>query len=91
MPTYEYQCESCGHHFEKRQSMSDEPLKTCPKCGQPVRRLIGAGAGLIFKGSGFHATDYRRSGRSSCSLEQTGSTCCGRSSRCDSPACKTGY
>ena len=81
MPTYEYECESCGHRFEKRQSMSDKPLKTCPKCGQPVRRLIGAGAGLIFKGGG--------SSGSSCSLEQTGTTCCGRSSRCDSPACGT--
>jgi len=87
MPTYDYECEGCGHRFEKRQSMSDKPLKSCPKCGRPVRRLIGAGAGLIFKGSGFHATDDRRSGGSSCSLEQTGTTCCGRSSRCGSSAC----
>ncbi|HOK76466.1 MAG TPA: zinc ribbon domain-containing protein [Verrucomicrobiota bacterium] len=78
MPTYEYECESCGDRFEKRQNMSDPRVKVCPKCGRPVRRLIGAGAGLIFKGSGDSA---------SCSFEQTGSTCCGRNERCDSPAC----
>lgn len=89
MPTYEYECESCGHRFEKRQSMSDKPLKTCPKCGRNVRRLIGAGTGLIIKSGGFHATDHVRSGGSSCSQEQTGTTCCGRNSRCDSPACGT--
>jgi len=67
MPTYEYVCEKCDHKFEFYQSIKDEPLKTCPKekCGQKkwgkgkVRRAIGAGAGLIFKGSGFYITDYR--------------------------------
>ena len=67
MPTYEYACEKCGHQFEKFQPIADKPLKTCPKdlCGQKkwgrgkVRKLIGAGAGLIFKGSGFYITDYR--------------------------------
>ncbi len=59
MPTYEYECERCGHTFEAFQSMTDKPLRTCPECGGPVRRLIGAGAGIIFKGSGFYATDYR--------------------------------
>ena len=59
MPTYEYKCCVCGHRFEAFQSMKDEPLKTCPKCGGKVQRLIGTGAGLIFKGSGFYATDYR--------------------------------
>jgi predicted nucleic acid-binding Zn ribbon protein len=54
-----------------------------------VRRLIGAGTGLIIKSGGFHATDHVRSGGSSCSQEQTGTTCCGRNSRCDSPACGT--
>ena len=89
MPTYEYECESCGHRFEKFQSMSAKPLKTCPQCGRPVRRLIGAGAGIISKGNGVHATDYGRAGGSSCSLDQAGTTCCGRGSRCDSPACGT--
>ena len=59
MPTYEYKCSVCGHTFEMFQSMKDEPLKVCPKCCGEVRRLIGTGAGLIFKGSGFYATDNR--------------------------------
>ncbi len=59
MPTYDYRCKKCSHQFEYFQSMKDEPLKTCPKCDGEVERLIGAGAGLIFKGSGFYITDYR--------------------------------
>ena len=61
MPTYEYECLKCGHHFEKFQKMNDEPLKICPKCKKSVRRLIGKGSGIIFKGAGFYATDYRKS------------------------------
>lgn len=61
MPTYEYECTKCGHQFEKFQSMKDEPLKRCPKCRCKVRRLLGSGAGIIFKGSGFYQTDYRSS------------------------------
>jgi putative FmdB family regulatory protein len=57
MPTYEYECKKCSHHFEVFQSMSDEPIKKCPKCGKTVRRLISGGAGVIFKGSGFYVTD----------------------------------
>jgi putative FmdB family regulatory protein len=61
MPTYEYACSKCGHHFDKFQSMRDEPLKKCPKCHRAgLKRLIGGGAGLIFKGSGFYINDYRR-------------------------------
>jgi len=60
MPTYEYECGACGHHFELFQPMSAEPVRQCPECGKKkVRRLIGTGAALIFKGSGFYATDYR--------------------------------
>lgn len=60
MPTYEYLCESCNHRFEKFQSISAAPLRKCPKCGKhTLKRLIGSGAGLIFKGSGFYQTDYR--------------------------------
>ena len=67
MPTYEYVCEKCGHEFEKVQSIKDAALANCPKelCGLKkwgrgrVKRAIGAGAGLIFKGSGFYITDYR--------------------------------
>jgi putative FmdB family regulatory protein len=61
MPTYEYACQKCGHHFEKFQTMSAGHLKKCPKCGKPgLKRLIGAGAGLIFKGTGFYITDYKK-------------------------------
>jgi putative FmdB family regulatory protein len=61
MPTYEYVCSKCGHHFEKFQSMNDGRLKKCPKCGKSgLRRLVGGGAGLIFKGSGFYITDYKK-------------------------------
>ena len=67
MPTYEYACSKCGHEFEIFQSMKDKSLTTCPKekCGMkrwgkgPVKKQMGAGAGLIFKGSGFYITDYR--------------------------------
>lgn len=64
MPTYEYQCETCETVFEAFHSMSAEPLKDCREegCDGTLRRLIGAGAGLIFKGSGFYITDYRSSG-----------------------------
>ena len=59
MPTYEYECEKCGYQFDMFQNMTDEPVKTCPKCDGAVVRLIGAGSGIIFKGSGFYQTDYK--------------------------------
>ncbi len=60
MPTYEYLCEACGHEFELFQSMSAPVKRKCPDCGKlKLKRLIGAGAGVIFKGSGFYQTDYR--------------------------------
>ena len=61
MPTYEYECKSCSHGFEAFQSMSEPPIKECPKCGGEVRRLIFGGAGVIFKGSGFYVTDKGKS------------------------------
>ena len=62
MPTYEYQCKMCGHQMEEFQSMSEEPLKHCPECGTDnLVRVLGTGAGLIFKGTGFYLTDYRKS------------------------------
>tara|TARA_R110002096_G_scaffold52446_16_gene136845 strand:- start:103 stop:429 length:327 start_codon:yes stop_codon:yes gene_type:complete len=60
MPTYDYACSACGHRFEEFQSMSSDPLKKCPSCKKSkLERLIGTGAGVIFKGSGFYQTDYR--------------------------------
>src|SRR5437868_5406122 len=60
MPTYEYKCDACGYEFERFQSITADRIKRCPQCGKAkVRRLIGTGAGLIFKGSGFYITDYR--------------------------------
>ena len=63
MPTYDYVCDACEHAFEEFQSITAKPLKKCPKCNQnKLRRLIGTGAGIIFKGSGFYETDYRSDG-----------------------------
>lgn len=59
MPTYEYECKKCKRTFDVFQSITDKPLQKCPKCKSKVRRLIGRGAGFIFKGSGFYQTDYR--------------------------------
>lgn len=61
MPTYEYECRHCNHTFEKFQSMTEEPVKVCPECGKNVRRVIGGGTGIIFKGSGFYVNDSKRS------------------------------
>ncbi len=63
MPTYDYKCNACSHTFEHFQSMKDATLKKCPKCGKnKLERLIGTGAAVIFKGSGFYQTDYRSEG-----------------------------
>ena len=60
MPTYEYRCHACGHKFEKFQQITAAAIRKCPRCGKrKVQRLIGAGAGIIFKGNGFYQTDYR--------------------------------
>ena len=63
MPTYDYKCKNCGHTWELFQSMSAKPEKACPACGKKTaERLIGTGAALLFKGSGFYQTDYRSEG-----------------------------
>jgi putative FmdB family regulatory protein len=61
MPHYDYVCLNCTHEFEAFQMMSEEPLKSCPQCGGEVKRKIGGGMGIIFKGSGFYVTDYKKS------------------------------
>jgi putative FmdB family regulatory protein len=86
MPTYEYECGACGHRLEKFQSMTDRPIRKCPSCGrQKLQRLIGSGAGIIFKGSGFYETDYKRSGAASSSSNSEGSS---GSSESGSSACE---
>lgn len=63
MPTYEYACNACGHRFEQFQNITAAPLRKCPECGRrKLQRLIGGGAGFLFKGSGFYITDYRSEG-----------------------------
>ncbi len=73
MPTYDYQCDDCGHVFEAFQRMSEAPLTECPECGGQVKRKIGTGAGLIFKGSGFYITDYKDGKKTSKSKTNDGS------------------
>jgi len=82
MPTYEYECEKCGHRFERFQTMTDKPIGACPQCKGNVRRLIGAGGGIVVKGGGNAA------GAGACSFANTGRTCCGQDRRCDTPACE---
>ena len=74
MPIYEYERDTCGLRFERSQSITADPVKVCPECGGLVRRLINRNASFILKGSGFYATDYRKSRSSRCRE----SPCCGR-------------
>ena len=63
MPTYDYKCQACSHQFEKFQSITSSAIRKCPECGKlKVKRLLGTGGGIIFKGSGFYETDYRSDG-----------------------------
>lgn len=73
MPTYEYECRKCSHGFEVFQRITEPPVKRCPKCKGAVRRLMGAGAGIIFKGSGFYQTDYRSEGYKKAAKAEAGS------------------
>jgi putative FmdB family regulatory protein len=91
MPTYEYQCTACGHAFEKFQSITAEPIKVCPQCSKKkVKRLIGTGAGLIFKGSGFYITDYRSDSYKSAAKSDTGSSAASPSSSSSSSSSSGG-
>jgi putative FmdB family regulatory protein len=72
MPTYDYKCNACGHTFEQFQSMKDKALKKCPSCGKnALERLIGTGAAVLFKGSGFYQTDYRSEGYKKAAAAET--------------------
>jgi len=75
MPNYDYRCEKCGHQFEVFQRMSDDKLTDCPeeKCDGNLRRLLGTGSGVIFKGSGFYETDYRSKSYSDGAKKESGS------------------
>jgi len=85
MPTYEYKCTACGHAFEQFQSMSAAPVKKCPQCGKSkVKRLLGTGAGIIFKGSGFYITDYRDSSYKEKAKAESGAGTGGNSDGADS-------
>lgn len=64
MPTYDYRCNKCGSRFEVFQSITAESAAPCPECNNPAERMIGTGMGLIFKGSGFYITDYKKNGHS---------------------------
>src|SRR5437870_792769 len=75
MPTYEYACNACGHRFEEFQSIKAKPTTVCPECGKrKVKRLISAGAGFIFKGSGFYITDYRSESYKTAAKNEAGGT-----------------
>ncbi|MBN1546123.1 MAG: zinc ribbon domain-containing protein [Syntrophaceae bacterium] len=84
MPTYEYECESCGLRFEQWQGINETPVMQCPECDGKVSRLISGGAGFILKGTGSGGAS-QKSG--SCAFEQTGRTCCGRNERCGNSTC----
>ncbi len=86
MPTYEYECTKCGVIFERFQSITDEPVKRCPDCRCKVKRLLGSGAGIIFKGKGFYGTDYRSADyKKRASEDKTKSTESAGSSSTDKP------
>lgn len=74
MPTYTYECKDCGHRYDAFQSISADPDTECPKCQGSIQRVIGGGSGIVFKGSGFYVTDYKKdSGSSSGSSGSSGS------------------
>jgi len=76
MPTYEYECEKCKHKFDAFQSMTAKLLTKCPECGGKVIRLLGTGIGIIFKGSGFYQTDYKKSSKNTESCDKPKSDSC---------------
>jgi putative FmdB family regulatory protein len=89
MPTYEYACSACGHEFEEFQGINAKPTVKCPKCGKrTVKRLISAGAGFIFKGSGFYTTDYRSESYKADAKSDSGPAKTDTAVKTDAPAAK---
>lgn len=92
MPTYQYRCQSCANELEAFQKFTDDPLSTCPECGGPLRKLFNA-VGIVFKGSGFYATDSRKSSSAAVSANSTEShaaaSASGSTSTSDSAGTKT--
>jgi putative FmdB family regulatory protein len=89
MPTYEYACKQCGHKFEEFQSIQAEPIRVCPECTGQVERLINGGVGLIFKGSGFYSTDYKKTNTSGSDNGSSTKTDTKKESASEKPAEKT--
>ena len=82
MPIYEYECHACGHQFEELQAMSALPLEKCPECKGKLKRLIGGGAGMIFKGKGFYSTDYKKNSPAKKEPPSKGGGCSGCPGAC---------
>jgi len=89
MPTYDYECDACSHRFEAFQSINESRLRKCPECGRmKLKRLIGAGGAILFKGSGFYMTDYRSdSYKAAAKADQP--TCSGDKKSCEKPDCSS--
>jgi putative FmdB family regulatory protein len=85
MITYEYECEACGHRFERRRAITDESLTECPKCQGKIFQRISGGSGFIVR-AGIEKQSSREGG--GCSFESSGRTCCGRDERCAEPPCQ---
>lgn len=87
MPTYEYECQACGHRFDEFQSMKEEPLTRCPECKKKkLRRLFGTGAALLFRGDGFYQTDYRSESYKAAAKAEKEATSGGDSAKADCKA-----
>lgn len=83
MPTYEYECTVCSWRFDLFQNMNERPHESCPKCAGALKRLIGKGAGIIFKGDGFYSTDYRKKDNKQESDSANNCSKCNLSSTCE--------
>ncbi len=87
MPTYEYECRDCRHHFEQAQNMSDDALTKCPKCGGALERLIGGGVGIIVKGGNGNGAGMPECGSGECGIDPTEGPCCGGGGMGGAPPC----